>query len=326
MIDCLQFGYFISAMYKTCKEVFPHLYVYSTMNDPTVRDTFILICSKKILPAEGIPNWVKEKYSSQGYYIPEAKLQELVSRTNAPVLTDQFAPVENLLAPMVSFTEETPYIRRLTRIVQKAEKGQAPQAIQELMEIIKQRPNLHFVYILLVELLLRENRPSEAVVWAKKVVENIPHEVKGYALLGTAYAQLGNNTSAIEIWEKAITKDPNLHNIKVNLSSLLIQQKQFERAEKLLKDVQGKDPKLEPSILLNLASLYFAQGKWNEALEELTQLEQLQPQNYFIKEQMAVVYYYMGDMEKARELIRECQKVNHPVNSQFLQVFEEKEK
>lgn len=326
IIDCLHFGYLISAMYRTCKELFPYLCVYGTVDNPMVRDTFILICSKRPLPAEEILNWVRTNYQSQGYYINETKMQELISRTNAPILTDQFAPVENLLAPMVSFTEETPSLRRLTRIVQKAEKGQNQQAIQDLMEMVKQQPNFNAIYSLLVELLLRENRPVEAVVWAKKLVENIPYEEKGYVLLGTAYAQSGNTVAAIETWEKAIARDPNLHNIKVNLSSLLIQQKQFDRAEKLLKDVQGKDFKLEPSILLNLASLYFAQGKWNEALEELKQLEQLEPQNYFVKEQMAVVYYYMGDMEKARKLVRECQRVHHPVSPQFLQLFERKEK
>ncbi|HOQ33743.1 MAG TPA: tetratricopeptide repeat protein, partial [Candidatus Hydrogenedens sp.] len=151
-----------------------------------------------------------------------------------------------------------------------------------------------------------------------------PNEVKGYILLGMAYAQSGNNTSAIETWEKALEKDPNLINVQVNLSSVLIQQKQFERAEKILKNIQGKEPSLEPTILSNLASLYFAQGKWNESLKELTKLEQLQPQNYFVKEQMAIVYYYLGDFNRARELVQTCQKGNHPINPQFLQILEQK--
>lgn len=324
MIDCLQFAKFITSMYKTCREVFPYVYVYSTMNDPMVRDTFILICSKKPLPAEDIKNWVYTKHNSNGYYIPEEKIKELISYNYAPILTDQYAPVENLLAPMVSLTEETPYIRRLTRIAQKAEKGQTQQAIQDLINIIQQRPNFNAAYVVLTQLLIQEKRFAEAVVWAKKVVERVPNEVKGYVLLGMAYAQSGNNTSAIETWEKALEKDPNLINVQVNLSSVLIQQKQFERAEKILINIQGKEPSLEPTILSNLASLYFAQGRWNESLKELTKLEQLQPQNYFVKEQMAIVYYYLGDFNRARELIQTCQKGNHPINPQFLQMLEQK--
>ncbi|MGC8739325.1 MAG: fused MFS/spermidine synthase [Candidatus Hydrogenedens sp.] len=324
MIDCLQFAQFITSMYKTLREVFPHVYVYSTMNDPMVRDTFILICSKNPIPAEEIKDWVSTKYGSNGYYIPEEKMKQLHAYNHAPILTDQYAPVENLLAPMVSLTEETPYIRRLTRIIQKAEKGQNQQAIQALLNIIQQRPHFNDAYVILAQLLIQEKRFAEAVVWSKKLVERMPNEVKGYILLGMAYAQSGNNTSAIETWEKALAKDPNLINIQVNLSSMLIQQKQFERAEKILKTVQGKEPALEPTILSNLASLYFAQGKWNESLKALTQLEQIQPQNYFVKEQMAIVYYYLGDFDRAREIIQTCQKGNHPVNPQFLQLLEQK--
>lgn len=324
MIDCLQSAKFITSMHKTFREVFPYVYVYSTMNDPMVRDTFILIGSKTPMPAEKIKDWVLSKYGSNGYYIPEEKIKELISYNDAPILTDQYAPVENLLAPMVSLTEETPYIRRLNRIVQIAEKGQNQQAIQDLMNIIQQRPNLNDAYIILTQLLIREKRFAEAVVWAKKVVERVPNEVKGYELLGMAYAQSGNNTSAIETWEKALSKDPNLINVQVNLSSIFIQMKQFERAEKILKDIQGKEPSLEPTILSNLASLYFAQGKWNESLKELIKLERLQPQNYFIKEQMAIVYYYLGDLDRARELVQICQKANQPVNPQLLQILEQK--
>ena len=324
MIDCLQFANFITSMYKTCSEVFPYMYVYSTMNEPMVRDTFILICSKKPIPAEEIKDWVRTKHGSNGYYIPVEKIKELNSYNYAPILTDQYAPVENLLAPMVSLTEETPYIRRLTHIIQKAEKGQTQQAIQDLMKIVQQRPNFNGAYVILTQLLIQEKRFSEAIVWAKKVVERVPNEVKGYVLLGMAYAQSGNNTSAIETWEKALEKDPNLINVQVNLSSVLIQQKQFERAEIILKKIQGKEPSLEPTILSNLASLYFAQGKWNESLKELTKLEQLQPQNYFVKEQMAIVYYYLGDFNRARELVQTCQKGNHPINPQFLQILEQK--
>lgn len=324
MIDCLQFANFITSMYKTSKEVFPYVYMYSTMNDPMVRDTFILVCSKKPMPAEEIRNWVHTKYGSNGYYIPEEKIKELPSYNYAPILTDQYAPVENLLAPMVSLTEETPYFRRLTRIIQKAEKGQTQQAIQDLINIIQQRPRLYNAYIILTQLLMQEQRFAEAIVWIKKVVEQMPQEIKGYVLLGMAYAQSGNNTSAIETWEKALEKDPNLINVQVNLATVLIQQKQFERAEKILKNIQRREPSLEPAILSNLASLYFAQGKWNESLKELTQLEKLQPQNYFVKEQMAIVYYHLGDYDSARELIQACQKGNHPVNPQFIQMLEQK--
>jgi len=148
---------------------------------------------------------------------------------------------------------------------------------------------------------------------------------EGYILLGFAYAHSGNSTSAMEVWEKALQLDPNLLNIKLNLSSLFIQQRNFEQAEKLLQELQGKDSSLEPEILLNLASLYFAQKEWEKSIQALKKLEQLQPNNYAIKEQMAVVYYHLGDIEHAKEFVQACQQANHPVNPQFLQMLHQEQ-
>ncbi len=189
------------------------------------------------------------------------------------------------------------------------------------MNIIQERPYFNEAYLVLMDLLIQEKRYPEAIVWAKKLIQQLPSEVKAYTLLGLAYAQTGNATSAIETWEKALALDPNLQNIKLNLSSLYIQQRQFDKAEKLLLELKGKVPSLESNVLLNLASLYFAQERWNESLEYLKQLEQLQPQNYFVKEQMAFVYYQLGDITRAKELLQSCQKANHPLNPQLLNLI-----
>ncbi len=94
---------------------------------------------------------------------------------------------------------------------------------------------------------------------------------------------------------------------------MLIQQNQFEAAEKLLKEVQEKDSSLNVAVLSNLASLYFSQGKWNESLKELLQLEQIQPQNYFIKEQLAIVYHRLGNIEKQENLSMNVKKPITPL-------------
>ncbi len=322
-IDCLTYAHFLTTIYKTCKEVFPYLYVFYTTNDPTARDTIIIVSSKQVLPPEDIKNWVIEQYGVHAYYLPDEKMEELIAKNKPKVLTDQYAPVENLLAPMVSLTEETPYFRRLGYAIKETESGQMDKGIEEIIKIVNERPNFNEAYLVLAETLIEANRFAEAVPWAKKLIQQVPQEVKGYVVLGTAYAHLGDTMSAIAVWEKALKMDPNLLNIKVNLSSLLIQQNQFEAAEKLLKEVQEKDSSLNVAVLSNLASLYFSQGKWNESLKELLQLEQIQPQNYFIKEQLAIVYHRLGNIEKARELVHECQKANYPVNPQFLQIIEQ---
>ncbi|HOK09403.1 MAG TPA: fused MFS/spermidine synthase [Candidatus Hydrogenedens sp.] len=324
-IDCLMYGYFISAMYETYSSVFPYTYMFSTTDNPESRDTFVLVASKKPLPIQTIANQVYERYNTKVYPFSDEKIKALLSKTTPFILTDQFAPVENLLAPTVSFTEETPYLRRLTRIAETITSGgNINQAIDQLLRIINERPNFNNAYIILIDALIQAKRYPEAVAWAKKLIQRLPNEVKVYTLLGTAYARLSNTQSAIEAWEQAIQVDPNLGNVKINLSTYLIQQKQFERAETLIKDVLEKEPTLKFNATMNYAVLRFAQGKFDESLQYLQQAEHLQPNNYSIKEQMAVVYYYSGDTGRAKELIRECQKANHSVNPEFLNLLNTK--
>lgn len=104
VIDVYKSGQFIGAMINTFERSFPHVYAFCTTPggpiDDESRDTFVVVGSNRILDLNGID---LTKYSA-GRLRPRhfATLRE---RSRGLVLTDDYAPVDNLLAPVIRMAE-----------------------------------------------------------------------------------------------------------------------------------------------------------------------------------------------------------------------------
>lgn len=105
-------GGFLSSWVKTARITFPHIYVYGTENEPGEgeRETYVVVVSKKELDLKDLgkrpTDPVFEKKSDGGKFqpepFPELNMKELDVRARGIVLTDDYAPVENLLAPVAA--------------------------------------------------------------------------------------------------------------------------------------------------------------------------------------------------------------------------------
>ena len=108
-----KYGGFLGAWVKTAKLTFPHIYVYGTDADAGagLRETFVVVASKKPLDLEELglrdddPKFSTSSKESQpqGYEAYGAKdLEAIDLRSRGIILTDDYAPVENLLAPVAA--------------------------------------------------------------------------------------------------------------------------------------------------------------------------------------------------------------------------------
>ena len=105
-------GGFLSSWVKTARETFPFVYVYGTESEPGEgeRETFVVVVSKKDLDLKELgkrPTDPKfEKMTGVGQFQPEPfpalNMNELDKRARGIILTDDYAPVENLLAPVAA--------------------------------------------------------------------------------------------------------------------------------------------------------------------------------------------------------------------------------
>ncbi len=103
-IDLYRSGQFLGAMINTVEEVFPYVYTFCTSpagpSDEDERDTFVVAGSTRLLPVRALDY---EQYSAS--LLTPAHLAVLRERSQGLVLTDDFAPVDNLLTPVIRSVE-----------------------------------------------------------------------------------------------------------------------------------------------------------------------------------------------------------------------------
>jgi predicted membrane-bound spermidine synthase len=101
IIDMYNPGKFLAAVVNTCRQTFPHVYVFSRYELGNQRDTFIIVNSKRPLDLGDITAGIAQEHKFTGSLINDQDISRLIQTNGNLILTDDFAPVENLLAPVV---------------------------------------------------------------------------------------------------------------------------------------------------------------------------------------------------------------------------------
>jgi spermidine synthase len=100
------FGNFIGAVVGTLNQTFPYVYLFSGEADGTSdeRDTFVVASSRVPLPREQLARQINPRSGTLFAWVEEGRyggdMRVLLERANRLVLTDDHAPVDNLLAPV----------------------------------------------------------------------------------------------------------------------------------------------------------------------------------------------------------------------------------
>jgi spermidine synthase len=103
-----EYGGFLGAWVKTAKLTFPHVYIFGTDDTPGsgLRETFVVVASKKPLAITDLgahdddPQFFQKDKLFEPRPFPEKDVAAVDSRARGITLTDDYAPVENLLAPI----------------------------------------------------------------------------------------------------------------------------------------------------------------------------------------------------------------------------------
>jgi hypothetical protein len=103
-------GGFIGSWIKTAKLTFKHIYVFGTEDTPGegMRETFVVVASKvpldlkKLGGRDSDPAFYNKGRLFEPQPFPDSDMKELDVRSQGIVLTDDYAPVENLLAPVAA--------------------------------------------------------------------------------------------------------------------------------------------------------------------------------------------------------------------------------
>lgn len=100
LIDMYQHAQFLGAVVNTLTETFPYVHVITgSANLPTLRDTFVVVAGKHEFDPKAMISEYNEHLKL--WYLDASEIEYLKEKSGGVILTDDYAPVENMLAPVV---------------------------------------------------------------------------------------------------------------------------------------------------------------------------------------------------------------------------------
>jgi tetratricopeptide (TPR) repeat protein/MFS family permease len=247
VIEVYESGRFLSAFVNTLEKTFANVQVVTEVGPDVARTTFVVVASQHKINLENL-NHEEPARDLKLTLLSEEKLAQLKAKTNGAILTDDFAPVDNMLAPVVRRSA----IDLLTQ-----------KYINEALEFYN---NKQF---------------DKSLARYSKLLEINPEMTKAFAYekMGVLLAEQGKLQESIDTFYKAIKFNEqavlknDLSNVYKSLGIALARQgKISEAVEPLNKAVEGftqqsKDSPKSLQVYENLAGSYSALAQVNGALE-----------------------------------------------------------
>ncbi len=214
LIDSYDNGHFLGAIINTVKETFPYVHIATNkVSLPDLRDTYVVAASMKPFDA---PEMFKE-------FNPELKFRNLGSKdleylkkqSDGIILTDNYAPVENLLAPVVKQSAKEILARKY---LSTAKKYKSENKLDKAIKYYKMAANLNksmttLCYNEIGTIEARRNKIPEAIDAFKYAVKlhdttkNAQDIIGALCMnLGILYEKSGDSKNATYYLKKAITE------------------------------------------------------------------------------------------------------------------------
>lgn len=251
LIDSFHSGRFLGAVIDTMEQTFAYVRVLTGMpvtDDWRIRCTFSIVASQEPLDLTNIGRDYPEYPILECYVMPDEQVREAVERSGGVILTDDYAPVENLLAPVIraskvdlasSFNElaDEAYIEWLAES-EEGEEGDGRRALRAL---------------------------QRTVDYCEKTIRADPEADHAYNLMGIALLQLEEYDRALKAFETAVQLNPKVGAVHANWAFALIQAGRLQQAIERFKHAAELDPQVRPTAYESIGDILKAQSRRDEA-------------------------------------------------------------
>ncbi|MCK4751905.1 MAG: fused MFS/spermidine synthase [Planctomycetes bacterium] len=212
LIDVFDDGLFLSAIINTLEKTFPHITVITEAGVPrSHRNTFVIIAAKQPFNLDDLYEESKKR-GKVFWRLSESELQILREKTGGFILTDDYAPVENLLVPVVrrknAYDLAEAYFKQANILFKQ---GRFDQSVGKYQKIVRKAPSMAIkAYNDMAVVFIKQGKWQQAADALKKCLTVISQErmdiYKGniHYNLGVALSKLGELEGAAEQFNKAI--------------------------------------------------------------------------------------------------------------------------
>jgi tetratricopeptide (TPR) repeat protein len=290
VVDIFDSGLFVGSVINTLEKTFPCLYVVAEDSIPSpLRNTFVIIAAKHNLDLKNIiAQYKREKLKL--WYLDASDIDKLRTKSRQLILTDNYCPVENLLAPMVcSSAKSIAAGNFFKRAVEFEKKGLFEESIKNYLSLIKMSPTT---------------------------------TIKAYDGIGSIYIKMGNPAQAVDAFNKAIRYNDqsgsktNMGSIRYKLGIALKQlgkseeaSAQFRKAAEELRTALAENPASHKDWR-NLGYVLTAIGDFKAAVEAFKKALALNPADPAYYDNLAKALEYDGHHDEAVEVTKKKYQTN----------------
>jgi tetratricopeptide (TPR) repeat protein/MFS family permease len=279
MIDVFAEGRFLGALVKTIGEIYPFVNVFCEGSgvhaQPDVRNTFIVCATKHPLSAATIAASYDSAYGL--YHLTQEDVIELERRAGNRPLTDDWAPVENMLAPVVKKSSRDfaggMLAERAAGFLEAGDRDRAVKAAKRSLTFDEEAVEARLV---LGNVALEDQNYEAAIEHYGHVVRTHPERNRVRLNLAGALARVDRTVDAITVLETAVRLEPDYALALQNLGILRLREKRVAEAVDAFRRVTALRP-TSADAHANLGTALLDLGSADEARSELREALRLDP-------------------------------------------------
>jgi tetratricopeptide (TPR) repeat protein len=280
-IGAYESGRFVGAYVMTLEQTFPYVYVITEGSPPFGRRIFVLIGAKRQINCEKFIKRYRKELDF--WHLNESEMDTIKQRSSGVLLTDDYVPVENLLAPVVRRSAVDFLSDRTREQAQELERdGKLEEAIGKYEEILEFDPRMSVVtYHGIAFIKVKQGKLEEAAASFQKALEyNEKSDFKEnmaniHVSLGTVLQRLKRAEQATEHFNKGIEgyrrelrENPESLRTWLRLGDTLASTGNFEEASKCFRKATELDPATFTHRMKLVQSLEY-QNRYGEAADAL---------------------------------------------------------
>jgi len=185
--------------------------------------------------------------------------------------------------------------------------GYQPQNINVTLSALKEHPPIDIIMepipkhpLSKANDLYQAKKYAEALQEYQKVLAENQDMYQAYERIGLCYFRLGDPDNAIKAFKMMLDKEPQVRNVLLNLSAILLEKGNLEEGMKYFKQLDEETIN-DCSMFYNIGVLLFAKEQMEQAIEYFKKCTARNPNYVDAYYQMALAYLNQGNNEEAKK-------------------------
>lgn len=260
LIDAYDVGAFMNAIAQTFAVVFPWRGAISAVPVLGPRNTTVFVGANRPLDLADLGAWTTRPGVFSGAVLTAANFEELRARNGACVLTDDWAPVENLLAPVVKTDRIGLLQAALQSGIRAADKQDYPRAVRYFRKALDIAPNNEDALADLARAQALAGNAAGALDAYAAIVQLYPGNVNARNQAAMILMKKARDeqrpayvAAALEQWSESLKINPAQPDVLNNLGAAALQAGRKDQAIDYWRQALEYAPG-EPILLRNLAA------------------------------------------------------------------------